>query len=246
MRKINENLQADDLKNMIKKVFGIDSYKSKIGDDESMVVLSFSADNEDSAKDLENFVEMGYDFVLDADVTPGENDDSTYTIFIELERNRHVAEQIFELLSGIELLTGMDDMRFRYFKSFKSQDATLENLEATIPTDKNSYDQVTNENSLNNFSKFFADSYANELSVLDESITFKRIWAEPISFDIIASGRKADVYASISGPIMLESAAISQVLFFTKYIGNYNITKINNTFIFENRGWAVALGGKHG
>ena len=240
---INENLKANDLKNVIKKVFGIDSYSSKIGDDESIVVLSFSADHEDPAKDLENFVEMGYDFVLDADVTPGENDDGTYTVFVELERTRHVAEQIFELLAGIELLTGMDDMRFRYFKSFKSQDATLENLEAAIPADKNAYELVTKRNSLNNFSNFFADSYANELSVLDESITFKRMWAEPVSFKIITSGRKADVYSSIAGPIMLEGKDIAQVMFFTKYIGNYNITKINNTFIFENRGWAVALEG---
>ena len=240
---LNENLRANDLNGLINKVFGIDSYKSKIGDDESIVVLSFLSDSEEPAKDLENFIEMGYDFVLDADVSPGENDDNTYTIFVELERSRHVAEQIYELLAGIELLTGMDDMRFRYFKSFKSQDATLENLEAAIPTDKNSYERATKRNSLDNFSNFFADSYANEISVLDESITFKRIWAEPVSFKILASGRKDDVYSAIKGPIMMESNDIAQIMFLSKYIGNYNITKISNTFIFENRGWAVALVG---
>jgi len=40
---------------------------------------------------------------------------------------------------------------------------------------------------------------------------------------------------------MLESNSMAEVMFLSKYIGNYNITKVDNTFIFENRGWAVAL-----
>jgi len=40
---------------------------------------------------------------------------------------------------------------------------------------------------------------------------------------------------------MLEGKDISEVLYLTKIIGNYNITKISNKFIFENNGWAVAL-----
>jgi hypothetical protein len=34
---------------------------------------------------------------------------------------------------------------------------------------------------------------------------------------------------------------MAEVMFLSKYIGNYNITKIGNAFIFENSGWAVAL-----
>jgi hypothetical protein len=34
---------------------------------------------------------------------------------------------------------------------------------------------------------------------------------------------------------------MAEIMFYTKYIGNYNITKVGNTFIFENSGWAVAL-----
>jgi hypothetical protein len=45
--KINESLRAQDLRHMIKKVFGIDSYKSKVGNDEEVVVLSFVVSEED-------------------------------------------------------------------------------------------------------------------------------------------------------------------------------------------------------
>jgi hypothetical protein len=238
---ITESLHSQDLINLVKKVFEIDSYRSKIGDDQDVVVLSFTVDHEDPAKDLENFVEMGYDFVLDADVSPGETDDGNYKVFIELERSRHTAEQILELLTGIEKLTGMSDMRFRYFKSFKSQDATLENLTATIPVDKNAYDIATKRDKLDNFSNFFSNSFSDDVSVTNESITFKRLWTDPLSFEIITSGPKQTVYNTIQGPIMLEGSSIAEVMYFTKCIGNYNITKIGNTFIFENSGWAVAL-----
>ena len=68
------SLRANDLRDLVKKVFEIDSYKSKIGNDEKIIVLTFTVDREDPAKDMENFIEMGYDFVLDADVSPGETD----------------------------------------------------------------------------------------------------------------------------------------------------------------------------
>ena len=238
---ITESLHAGDLKNLVKQVFEIDSYRSKIGDDEDVVVLSFTVEHEDPAKDLENFVEMGYDFVLDADVSPGETDDGNYKVFIELERSKHTAEQILELLDGIEQLTGMSDMRFRYFKGFKSLDTTIENLKKAIPVDKESYEVATKRHSLDNFSNFFSNSYSDDVSVTNESITFKRIWTDPLSFEIITSGPKQTVYNTVQGPIMLEGSSIAEVMYFTKCIGNYNITKVGNTFIFENSGWAVAL-----
>lgn len=235
------SLKAGDLRHFVKKVFEIDSFRSKIGDDEHTVVLSFTVEHEDPAKDLENFIEMGYSFVLDADVSPGELDDGTYKVFVELERNRHVAEQIREIVNGVEKLTDEPDMRFRYFKSFRSKDATEENLAAIVPMDKDSYKTATERHKLDNFQEFFVNSYADEIKLLDESISFKRAYAEPITFKVITSGPKQTVYESITGPIMLESKDMGEILFLSKYIGNYNITKIDNKFIFEHNGWAVAL-----
>lgn len=241
MKYISESLRANDLKNLIKPVFQVDAYQSKIGNDSNIVVLSFTVDREEPAKDLENFIEMGYDFVLDADVSPGETDDGVYTVFVELERNRHVPEQIMELLNGIEKLTGDSEMRFRYFKSFKSHDVNIENLEAIIPLDIETYNNATELYNTDNYQGFFANSSVDDVSVQNESIKFEKQWADPLEFKILDSGPKTEIYNSINGPIMMENKDISEVMFFTKYIGNYNITKIGNTFIFENSGWAVAL-----
>ena len=96
-------------------------------------------------------------------------------------------------------------------------------------------------NGIDNFSEFFANSYANEIKLLDESILFQRTYSGLIKFEILNSGPRKEVYESIAGPLMMESKDMAEVMFLTKIIGNYNINKIGNTFIFENNGWAVAL-----
>ena len=239
--KLDENLRSGDLVHLVKKVFEIDSYKSKIGDDEGIIVVTFIVDTEDPAKDLENFFEMGYSFILDADCTAGETDDGKYIVFVEIERTRHLAEQIFELIEGVKKLTDFDSMRFRYFKNFKSHEATIENLKAMVPTDVASYKTAAEKDQLNTYSEFFKRSYADKVTVLDESITFKRVYSGPVSFEIIASGPKQQVHDSIKGPVILEGKDMAEVMFLTKLIGNYNIIKVKDTFIFENNGWAVAL-----
>jgi hypothetical protein len=40
---------------------------------------------------------------------------------------------------------------------------------------------------------------------------------------------------------MIESTDVAEILYLTKYIGNYNITKIGNLFVFENENFAVSL-----
>lgn len=235
------SLRANDLKDLVKHVFEIDAYKSKIGSDEDIIVLSFTVDFEDPAKDLENFIEMGFDFVIDADVSPGETDDGVYIVFVEIERTRHAIDQILELLDGIERLTGDSNMRFRYYRDFKSHDATRENLEAIVPIDMENYDAITTSTQLEDYTNFFNNSYVNEISLVNESIKFKTAWGEPIKFKIVDSGSKDDMYDSIDGYIDLTESATSEIMFLTKYIGDYNITKIQDKFIFENRDYAVIM-----
>lgn len=238
---ITESLTEFDLRHFVSKVFTIDSYRSKIGDDQDVIVLCFEVDDEDPAKDLEHFIEMGYSFVLDADVSPGETDDGNYKVFVEIERGRNAAKQIKEILEGVSKLTGFDNWRFRYFKGFKSLEASEENLASKIPVDKESYETTTQQHRLDNFQEFFVNSYADEIKLLDESISFKRIYGDTVTFDIVTSGSTKDVFDYVDGPFLLESKSMAEVMFLTKYIGNYNIVKIKDTFVFENSGWAVAL-----
>ncbi len=241
MSQLNEGLLAGDLRFLVDNIFEVDSYASKMGEDKDIVVISFTVNDRNPAEDLVEFVENGYDFVLDADISPGELNDGKYKVFVEIERNKRIHEQILELLNGVGNLTELQDFKFRYYKSFHSLDATRENLDETIPKNKEDYNINIQENHLNNFSNFFNRSFLETLAVDNDDIVFKKQYAEPLRMRIKHSGPTQEVYENIKGPIMLESKDVSEVLFYTKYIGNYNITKIGSNFIFENNGYAVAL-----
>ena len=104
-----------------------------MGDDKDIVTLSFSVNEKHAADDLMNFIEKGYEFVLDADATPGEQSDGTYKVFVEIERSRHIGDNILEIADGVGKLAGIDDFKFRYYKNWKSKPLNKETLETTIP-----------------------------------------------------------------------------------------------------------------
>ncbi len=240
-QQLNEELLAGDLKMLVSNIFEVDSYASKMGSDKDIVVLAFTVEQKEPANDLVNFVERGYDFVLDADATPGELSDGKYKVFVEIERNRKIPEQIMELVYGVGQLCEIDNFKFRYYKSFHSIDVNESNLRETIPTNKEDYEKTIQENKLNNFSNFFGKSFLENIDVVDDTIVFQKKYAEPLRMRIKEAGLKEDVYGKNPGKIMIEQKDISEILFYTKYIGNYNITKVNNKFVFENENFAVAL-----
>ena len=108
------SLNQHDLKYCVDHIFEVDSYQSKMGTDDKIVVLSFRVKPIQAAEDLVNFIEKGYEFVLDADKTSGEQSDGYYRVFVEMERNRHVSKQITEILEGIKKLADVNEFKFRY------------------------------------------------------------------------------------------------------------------------------------
>jgi hypothetical protein len=241
MPQLNEDLKANDLYNLVDNIFEVDTYGSKMGSDKDIVVLSFTVEDKEPADDLVNFIERGYDFVLDADATPGELADGSYKVFVELERNHRVAEQIIEMLDGVGKLTGIDNFKFRYYKNFESVPVDVASLTETIPTSKDDYEIRIKESTLNNFSNFFNKSYIESISVDSDDLVFQKKYAEPLRMRIKQFGTTQAVYESLTGPMLIEGQDLAQVLFLSKFLGDYNINKIGNTFIFENNGYAVAL-----
>ena len=94
---------------------------------------------------------------------------------------------------------------------------------------------------MNNFSNFFNRSFVENIDVLEDDITFQKVFAESVKMKIKDFGLTEDVYNKFPGKLDIDSKSTSEILYLTKVLGNYNITKINNTFIFENEGHAVAL-----
>ena len=138
---LNENLEHNDLKRLVHSELHIDEYKSKMGDDADVVVVSFKVSGKEPASDLVSFIEKGYEFVLDADVSSGEKEGGDYLVFVELERGAELPEQIISIMEDLMNLTDQDlsDWRVRYHKSSQDHDLTQESLESIIPLSPEAY-----------------------------------------------------------------------------------------------------------
>jgi hypothetical protein len=138
---LRENLEIGDLKRLVHDELHIDEYKSKMGTDADVCVVSFKIAGKEPSADLVSFIEKGYDFVLDADVSSGEKEGGDYLVFVELERTAELPEQIIEIMEDIMNLTEqkLEDWRARYYKSVTDHELTKESLANIIPLTPEEY-----------------------------------------------------------------------------------------------------------
>lgn len=104
-RQLNEGLAYKDMEGMMKPTIHIDEFSSKMGEDADVIVVSFFVRDKQAAKDLMTWFEKGYDFVLDADQSPGEIKPNRYLVYLEMRRRNAAPRQIQEILDDLNTLT---------------------------------------------------------------------------------------------------------------------------------------------
>lgn len=104
---LNESLDYLDMEGQIADTITVDEYSAKMGKDKDIVTVTFTANSNLAAKDLVNWFERGYDFVLDASVSDGEIEPGKWLVFVEMDRRSKVPSRIIKLLSDLETLTGL-------------------------------------------------------------------------------------------------------------------------------------------
>ena len=141
MIKLFEGLEGGDLARLVHPEIHIDEFKSKLGRDEDVVVISFKVTGKEPAADLVSFVEKGYPWVIDADISSGELDDGDYIVFVECDRDESVAENIYSLMDDLMNLTSQDieEWNVQYQKLGVEHPLTLETLERIIPNSPAEY-----------------------------------------------------------------------------------------------------------
>ena len=138
---LNEGLEQGDLKRLVHSELHIDEFKSKLGRDEDVSVVSFKVASKEPAEDLVSFCEKGYPFVIDADISSGEMNDGSYIVFVEIERSKELPNQVMEIVDDLLNLTEqkMSDWRVRYHTSHTDHELTQENLASLIPLTPEDY-----------------------------------------------------------------------------------------------------------
>ena len=237
MNKITEGLRAGDLAGIVEKRFSVDQYKSKMGDDSDVMVLSFVCNNADGAKDLERFAEKGYKYVLDADATPGTMEDSKYRVFVEFSRREGVDRAIKEFLDDLKQLTGIETFEFTYLKRTVPYEASAKNLAEVLSLTPISYRDKINKMKLGETHSFFDKFNMMEFKLDNNIITvIKPGHRDQLKFELHAYGN-TDMILRETKAFLIDDKSMAECIYLTKYFGPYHITKtLENRFIFTKDG----------
>lgn len=228
------SLQSNDLKDFVNEIFTIDSYKSKMGQDKEIAVLAFEVKTQEPAKDLMNFIEKGYDFVLDADVSTGENRKGKYDVFVEMERDRHLPKRIADILEEVSKLTGIENWKYRYYKNVESKPYDVSTAESEIPLSGDAYESMINEYNQVELDRFFNKGVTEQRYVKENVIEFGRHASGKVRMEVVEEGSTEELLTKYAGAVSLDETSMSEVLFLTKFMGNYNIQKIGENLFFTN------------
>lgn len=239
---LTEGLRRGDLKDMIMHTFTVDQYQSKMGLDKNIIVLRFRAADKEPAIDLMEFIERSYDFVLDADKSSGEEKDGNYSVFVEFERSIEAPAQVKRLLTDISQLCNIKDWRFRWYKDTTGHYFDEELFADVVPLTPEDYESRVRTSDMSEVVEFFNQGALDSI-IVDENnnITFNKSYAEPLTVKFITFGDYNVIKNALNGPLQLDESSRGQMLYLNKYLGNYDINKIEGHFLIRNGTKAIIL-----
>jgi hypothetical protein len=138
-----EGLQYKDLDGIMKPTIHVDEFSSKMGDDEDIIVISFFVRDLQAAKDLMGWFEKGYDFVIDADRSPGEIKPSRYLVYVEIRRRSSAPQNIQMLLDDLSTLTEFEPEDWIMHYNGKHMPWSEETFTKLVPLTPNAYRRST-------------------------------------------------------------------------------------------------------
>ena len=233
-QQLNEGLRPEDLKELVHPMFEIDSFRSKMGEDKDVCVVSFKVIDRSPAKDLMEFIEKGYPFVLDADVSSGEDNLGEYSVFVEISRTPKLAEQIKEVTYGVKKLTGIEDFKFRYYKDKEVHEASESNFKSRIPSTAGDYIGFMNKLQTENVKRFFTKTLMDDLTLDGDVITIHKPFDRKIQLQIVKDSPTESILEGIEDGYSVDEAATSEMFWLTKVLGDYSINKVGENFVFNN------------
>lgn len=136
---LSEGLEYKDLEGLMKPTIFVDEFAAKMGDDDDIIVISFFVRDLQAAKDLMAWFEKGYDFVLDADRSPGEIKPGRYLVYVELRRRSTAPVNINTLLDDLGSLTEFDISDWRMSYKGKETDWSEETFAEQVPVTPDAY-----------------------------------------------------------------------------------------------------------
>ena len=141
-KNLTESLDYLDFENQIEPSITIDEYAATMGKDSEIVTVGFTVNSEEVGNDLVDWLERGYNFVLDAQVSDGELPNGKYIVFVELSRRTKTPERIIELLDDLKTLTGLEVKDWTVQIDDEEYDATEEIIKQKVTISPKEYRDI--------------------------------------------------------------------------------------------------------
>ena len=226
---------------MVHSVFEVDTYSSKMGEDSDVCVLSFRVKDRAPAKDMMEFIERGFHFVLDSDVSSGENNNGEYFVFVELERSSKLAEQIKDITDGVNKLTGIKEWKFKYHKGSSIYEVSEDVLSKEIPKSAEEYEGKLTRVKTEGIKSFFTKTLMDDLTLEGDIITIHKPFSQKIQMKMISEDDSQNILEGVTDTLTVDEKSTSETFWLTKVLGDYDITKFGDKFLFTNGQRAMFL-----
>ena len=136
---LSEGLDFKDLEGLMKPTIHVDEFSSKMGDDDDIIVVSFFVRNQQAAKDLMSWFEKGYDFVIDADRSPGEIKPNRYLVYVEIRRRSTAGAHVEQLIDDLGTLTEFEPKDWLMHYRGEEVPFTRDTFDSIVPLSPRAY-----------------------------------------------------------------------------------------------------------
>lgn len=139
---LKEGLDYMDFKGQITPELSVDEYKAQMGSDDEIVTCAFTVKGQQQSEDLVDWLEKGYDWILDAEVSSGEITSGKYLVFVEMNRRTTVPERLVTMLEDLETLTGMMLEEWAVIVKGEKHHANTEELKSVLVLSPQNYREL--------------------------------------------------------------------------------------------------------
>ena len=103
-----------------------------------------------------------------------------------------------------------------------------------IPLNSGDYESMIENYNQSELDRFFNKGVTEQRYVKENVIEFGRHASGKIRMEVVEEGSTEELLTKYAGAVSLDETSMSEVLFFTKFMGNYNIQKIGENLFFTN------------
>lgn len=220
--KLTEGLRSGDLIDLIMPDISIDEFESKIMDD--AIVVGIKVTDKEPAEDLSRYIERSGIDLLDADVSPGPDEDGYYYVFIEFMRDKKFPTKLDKIISLTEKLT---DITKWQIKAYHLDDAFDYSEEAVRKNIRLQSQQV--EEAIINY---VANSVTNTVTLREN-----KLYLDNLKYEIISFGNDLNLYSAFKfsfKPLRLDETAQRSISIIQSKLGDqWSIKQIDEYLLCQ-------------